>query len=78
MEHSRTYKTKMAIYGQELMKPTIQEFLSQIASFPGWNLPVISVGSQKGPVSGMQRIWEKVRLAPLEPDKVSEEAIKYV
>ena len=35
VEHRDTYKTKIAIYGQELMNPTIHEFLSQIASFPG-------------------------------------------
>jgi hypothetical protein len=41
------------------MNPTIKEFLLQIA----W----LATMSQNGPVSGMPRTWEKVRLAPFEP-----------
>jgi hypothetical protein len=54
-----SYKTKMARYGQELMNPTIQEFLSQ--------RDALAAMSQNGPVSGIPKAWEKVRLAPLDP-----------
>lgn len=48
------------MYGQELINPTIHEFLSQIDVFSGM--------SQKGPVSGIPSAWEKVRFAPLDPE----------
>lgn len=55
----KSYKTAIAMYGAELMKPTIQEFLSQVAEFSGI--------LQKSPVSGIPSAGEKVRLAPFEP-----------
>jgi hypothetical protein len=59
---SVSYKTKMAMYGQELINPTIQEFLLQRDS--------LAAMSQNGPVSGIPKAWEKVRLAPLDPKDV--------
>src|SRR5271156_1762320 len=52
-----TYKKAMAIYGQELMNPTIQVFLSHV--------PAASQGPPD--VSGMPKKSGKERLAPLEP-----------
>ena len=59
MEIAQTYNTAIAMYGHELMKPTIQEFLSQVAA--------LAAISQKGPESGMPSGGEKVRLAPFDP-----------
>jgi len=55
-----SYKTQMVMYGAELMKPMIQEFLLQIAS----------VG-HCGEVSEIPRASANVRLAPLEAANVS-------
>lgn len=51
-----TYNTAMAMYGQALMNPTIQEFFSQLPA-----------ASQTGPESGIPRAAPKVKLAPFEP-----------
>src|ERR1700710_2962270 len=53
------YNTQIAMYGHELMNPTIQEFLSQRALF--------SAIAQVGPVSGIPRAIEKERFAPFDP-----------
>lgn len=55
----QTYKTQIAMYGAELINPTIQEFLSQVA--------VLAGSLQKSPVSGIPSAGEKVRLAPFDP-----------
>lgn len=47
------------MYGAELMNPTIQEFLSQVAELAGT--------LQKSPVSGIPSAGEKVRFAPFDP-----------
>jgi len=46
----------MAIYGHELMKPTSQEFVEQVAASP-----------QAGDVSGIPNAIGNERLAPFEP-----------
>lgn len=65
--HSGTYKTKMAIYGTELMKPTIHEFLLQMDSCEGSYAGSPAV--QYGPLSGIPRRVANVKFAPLEPGR---------
>ena len=56
MRNFTTYNTAMVIYGQALTKPTIHEFLSQVARL-----------EQLGEESGIPNSMGKERFAPLEP-----------
>jgi hypothetical protein len=52
----------MAMYGIELTKPTIHEFLSHVAAFAG--------SSQKSPASGIPNSSGNERFAPFDPIQI--------
>ena len=51
-----TYKSAIAIYGQELMNPTSHELLSQVPA-----------ALHTSPLSGIPKVIGKDKLAPFEP-----------
>ena len=55
-EGFRTYKSAIAMYGQELINPTSHELLSQVPA-----------AVHAGPLSGIPKVTGNDRLAPFEP-----------